>query len=245
MEAIVIRQPDVTTQDAKALTLLDKAKQVVVTSKPEYDAAVEFGRGLAALEAEIVAHYKPAKEAAHKAHAEMCAAEKVHLKPVQEAKSIVSKVCTAWKVAEDEKARRLADEARARAEAKAEKLRAEELKRREDDRLKQAAELAAAGKKAEADAVLEAPIHVPVMQFVSPLVEADTTTEGAALRGTWDVEVFDLAALVNAVAEGLAPIGCVQPDLKYLKARARADKNELRIAGVRAVLKQTTSFRKG
>ena len=245
MEAIIIDQPDVKSQDAKALTLLDQAKTIAVANKIEYDAAVDFGRSLATLEAEIVSHYKPAKDAAHKAHKEMCAAEKVHLLPVQEAKGIVSKVCTVWKVAEDEKARKAAAEARAKAEAEAEKFRADEQNRREDERLAQAAELDRAGKKEEAETMLNAPVYVPTMPIVAPLVEVSTKAEGASLRGAWVAEVYDLPALIKAVAEGHAPTACLKADMTYLGQRARADKGELHLSGVKASQKQTTSFRKG
>lgn len=51
----------------------------------------------------------------------------------------------------------------------------------------------------------------------------------------WHAEVFDLLALVRAVADGTVPLAAVLPNPPYLDELAVRDKDALVIPGVRAV----------
>lgn len=59
---------------------------------------------------------------------------------------------------------------------------------------------------------------------VAPQVDAPAKMAGISGRVTYSAEVNDLKALIKAVAEGNAPIECIQADTKFLGAQARAFK---------------------
>lgn len=59
---------------------------------------------------------------------------------------------------------------------------------------------------------------------VAPQLEAPAKVAGISGRVTYSAEVTDLLELVKAVAAGLAPIECVQADVKFIGAQARAFK---------------------
>jgi len=51
----------------------------------------------------------------------------------------------------------------------------------------------------------------------------------------WHAEVVDLMALVQAVADGTAPLAAVMPNADFLDDAAARDRESLKIPGVRAV----------
>lgn len=61
---------------------------------------------------------------------------------------------------------------------------------------------------------------------VTPQVEAPEKVSGISTRVSYTAEVTDLLALIKAVAEGIAPIQCLQADTKFLGAQARAFKTK-------------------
>lgn len=135
---------------------------------------------------------------------------------------------------------RLAAEARRQAEAEAraerERLAQQEREAQEAARRAEAeaqAAAAAGDQVAAAKAIQEAQaaqaqaemaaITANVMT-VAPVVEAPAKVSGISGRVNYSAEVTDLLALVKAVAEGAAPIECIQADTKFLGAQARAFK---------------------
>lgn len=70
---------------------------------------------------------------------------------------------------------------------------------------------------------------------IAPLAPAPQRLTGIATRLIYSAEVVDLPALVRAVAEGQAPLQCLQADRKFLGAQARALQQEgLIFPGVQA-----------
>lgn len=135
---------------------------------------------------------------------------------------------------------RLAAAARAQAEAEAraerERLAQQEREAQEAARRAEAeaqAAAAAGDQVAAAKAIQEAQAAQAQAEMVAmtanvmtvaPVVEAPAKVAGISGRVTYSAEVIDLLALVKAVAEGTAPIECLQADTKFLGAQARAFK---------------------
>lgn len=135
---------------------------------------------------------------------------------------------------------RLAAEARAKAEAQARAER-ERLAAIEREQMQAAAkaqaEAEAAAKKGDHEAAekamaiaQQAEAEAAALQMtqqvmtVTPDVESPTKVSGISSRVTFGAEVNDLLVLIKAVAEGKAPIECIQADMKFLGAQARAFK---------------------
>jgi hypothetical protein len=69
----------------------------------------------------------------------------------------------------------------------------------------------------------------------SPIVYYEPPrTPGVQQRGTWSAEVDDFRALVEAVAEGKAPLNVLLPNMPALNDLARSQRSALALPGVRA-----------
>ena len=125
------------------------------------------------------------KKKAQEAHKSIVAAEKQQLEPVERAESIVKQKMAAWERAE-----------RDRIMAERRRLEAEARKRDEDRRFAAAIAAEEAGKKAEAEAILERPAPAPVVKMPeAPKVE------GISYRTTYSGTVVDKAAFIRWIAE--------------------------------------------
>lgn len=128
--------------------------------------------------------------------------------------------------------------AQAEAEARAERERLAQQEREAQEAARRAeaeaqAAAAAGDQVAAAKAIQEAQAAQAQAEMVAmtanvmtvaPAVEAPAKVSGISGRVTYSAEVIDLLALVKAVAEGTAPIECLQADTKFLGAQARAFK---------------------
>lgn len=128
--------------------------------------------------------------------------------------------------------------ARAEAEARAERERLAQQEREAQEAARKAEEeaqaAAAAGDQAaavkaiqaaqEAQAQAEMAAMTANVMTVAPTVEAPAKVAGISGRVTYSAEVTSLIDLIKAVAEGAAPIECLQADTKFLGAQARAFK---------------------
>lgn len=66
---------------------------------------------------------------------------------------------------------------------------------------------------------------------------------GISLRENWSANVYDMMALVKAVAAGRAPISYLLPNQKLLDMQAKALKSELKISGVKAIKETSVAAR--
>lgn len=74
--------------------------------------------------------------------------------------------------------------------------------------------------------------------------EPELKVSGISARVTYRAEVTDMMALVNAVAQGTAPIECLQVDTKFLGQMARAFKKSGQIyPGVQSIEERSISAR--
>lgn len=79
---------------------------------------------------------------------------------------------------------------------------------------------------------------------VTPAIAAPAKVAGISSRTTYNAEVVDLLVLIKAVAEGKAPIECLQADTKFLSAQARAFKKAGEIfPGVQSIANSSVSAR--
>jgi len=194
-----------------------QAQALVITDPDTYLAAGELFTAGKRMIKEIEAFFKPLKQAQDAAKKKLLDAEKAEISKVQPGIDALNKVMTAWNI-EQERIRR-EEETRLREEAQ---------KREEEERLRAALEAEAEGDSETAAEILENPAFIP-----PPVVEkAVTKVAGATMATTWKHKVDSLLLLCKAVAEGKAPITCIQANDVFLGQQARAGKGEIKYPGV-------------
>jgi len=176
---------------------------------------------------------------AYRAHKSMTGKKALHAGPLKQAKQIlVGKIGTYTterdaKIAEE---KRLADEAREKAERD----------QREKD---EAALQAAADAEKEGDTEKAAEIMETAAQEVPappPRYESKPApkTAGMSVGVTWFANVVSKMDLCKAIVEGKVDPDCIEPNMKFLNAIAKAKKKtELGIAGVVGTTKPRVSGR--
>lgn len=100
----------------------------------------------------------------------------------------------------------------------------------------------------QAKAALEAksapPQLAPQVLPVTQQSEAPTKANRDSTLVTYMAQVDDLFALVKAVVEGKAPIGCIQADIEFLEEKARAFKKVGQLfPGVKSIASHTVAAR--
>lgn len=220
MSAVV--EPQETQYEQSALSIRDEAKAISIRDQQTYDQAAAKFQGVSALEREIVDHYKPMKDAAHRAHKTVCDSEKKVLAPVQEAKQILSRSIGAWD-AEQERVRR--EEQR--------RLEEEARKRAEEEAIQAAIDAEQSGAdEEEVETVLSTPMPAPKIEA------APTYQKSVSTREVWSCEVVSLRDLVKAAAANPAFLCYLQANESALGAAARSQKNVFSIPGCKAVVQR-------
>ena len=218
----------------EVLSVPDRANLIIVKDQVSLTAANQVFLDIKGLRKKIEDTFSPIISAAHRTHQEAIAQRKKIEEPLIVAERYLNGQVTAYHQ-EIEKKRREEEEIARQEAVKAEMAR---RKAEEDERTRQAAELEAAGAKEEAEALLQETVEAnqaPVEVYIPPVATPKAELEGATVKTYWHAEVTDLRALCRAVAEGKAPIACVEPNMTVLNAQARALKKEMAIPGVRAV----------
>jgi hypothetical protein len=108
---------------------------------------------------------------------------------------------------------------------------AEEAERRrlEAERLEQEVLLSEMG---ASDAEIEKVVSVPIVPVVEEVEATYMKAAGVSTRENWHAVVTDVKALCLAIAKGQVPATYVEPNMKALNARAKADKESMKIPGV-------------
>ena len=91
-------------------------------------------------------------------------------------------------------------------------------------------------------AVIAADESVPVAAFIPPAREIPRAA-GISYKTSWSAEVTDLLALVQAVAQGHAPLKTVKADEVVLNQLARSLRESFSLPGVRAVSRRDQSVK--
>ncbi len=186
-----------------------QAESLTVATDQQFEEGGGFLRGLKAIRKEIANTFDPISKKLHEAHKEVVAQKKRHSEPVEKAERIVKKKIGGY-LAEKERRRREDEE----------KLREVARKQEEERRQEEALALEKAGKKEEAEAVIEEPVEAP------PIVIPDTTpkVEGISKpREDWKCRVKDASKV---------PAEYMKVDEVKLGQVVRATKGTLKIPGV-------------
>lgn len=207
--------------DAKAISSLEYATNLIIADDDACKKAIEYEAGLSALIKEIDGTFDPHIRKAHDVHKSLVAEKKKHAEPVEEAKRLIKSKRILY-VDEQERIRK-AEEARLQAEAR---------RLAEERALAEAIAAEAGGQSTQADEILSEPISVPVITMPNTTPKAGVS---GAIREIWSAEVVSLQDLCRAVADGKVSIGYIEPNLQALNSMARSLKANMQVPGVRAV----------
>jgi hypothetical protein len=213
--------------EVKAKSLTSQATAIQVIDQGSYDVADALSSGAKDILKAMDASYDPVIKAAHEAHKAAVKAKKDQYEPVEAAMRTINAKMTAWFRAEQE-----------RKAAIQRKLDEEARKKAEEAQLAQAEILASMGMDEAADEALDA---APVIQRT--VVAAPEKGDGVSYRDSYSATVVDLMSLVRAVAAGEVPISAVLANETYLNGRARLEKADMKVPGVR-IVKETTMVRR-
>ena len=219
--------PDAAQVEQKALTELERARALVITTDEAYQEAGSFLRGLKALQKEIDETFDGAIKAAHLAHKAVVAAKAKHTEPIVEAERICKGKVAQYQI-----------EAQARAEAERVRLEAEAKAKAEAQALAAAVAAEASGDKELAEAIISEPVTTAPVKAPAPV-----KAQGVSVRDKHCAEVTDLGALSAAIAAGKAPITLVAVDETALRRYAEATRGAMTVPGVRFFKTQVTTVR--
>lgn len=206
--------------EQKAMAVVSQATQVKVVDTESYILAGETWKRLADMEKEAHEHFDPVVKSTDKAHKDAVALRKKVLDPIEQAKTNIKGLMSAYD-AEQERIRQ-AEEARLREEAR---------KREEDARINEAVAMEQEGNGILAEMILSEPVETPVVIVQK---EVPKMAGGPVYRTVWDAEVTDLLALVKAVAAGQVSINALLPNQTFLRQQAQSLKETMKMPGVKA-----------
>ncbi|MCI4625030.1 MAG: hypothetical protein L3V56_03620 [Candidatus Magnetoovum sp. WYHC-5] len=173
---IEIPVPNIEEKGAKASSFVKTAQNMVINNQPAYEAAAHFLVGVKTLAKEIETDFKPAKEAANKAHKTICEQERKHLAPLTKTEKLVKDKMVVYEKEENERIRlqNLKDEKEAKSQD-------------EERQLHEAEVLEALGehKEAEKVLVLEQYVPPPAIPFTQP------QTKGVSTKTIWKYKIVD------------------------------------------------------
>lgn len=234
MESELIRierpaPPDVVGQLAP---VVKGAVAFEVTDMVRHAVALDCIKQLRAGEKRIAEHFEPTRKHLDAAKKELLAFRDGLVGPIAEARAIYDRKAAEYEAAE-----------RVKAEAEERRLQDLARKQEEDRKLYEAMEAEEAGDKAGAEAIINEPIEAPVVR-VAPAV---AKVEGVSTRTNWRAEIHDVKACLRHMLdheEFHAALEAAKPFLTIIMNRlAVAQRDGLRIPGVRAVAEQVRSTR--
>lgn len=229
----------------RATDLVGRAKALDVDSPESFALADEMLGVLKDSKRNIEAWFKPDVDRAHDAWKGLTTKRASYVDPIVDAITALSARYSAYgrKIREEaeaerrrqEKAAKDAEEARLKAEADrlaAEAKAAEEAALTAETREEAIAlETKAEEMRQEVAQVREEAAHVEAP--VIPVKPTVTPAKGTSLKADWHYEIDDFASLIKAVAAGQVPSSALLPNETWLKQTARANKDTLKVAGVR------------
>jgi dsDNA-specific endonuclease/ATPase MutS2 len=220
-------ETEVMELEQKALAIDTQAREVSIKNQEGYDRANDFLKAIKGMQAKVKETFRPIIEKAYSAHKEAVAQEKKHMEPLLMAYDLVNgKMLGFYREQE-----RIRQEAERKLQAEAEKKRQEALAKAEEAR--------AVGKEAKAERFEEKAASV-VAPTLAPMFDKGS----AVIKKLYHAEVYDLMALVKAIAAGQAPIVLVEANMPVLNAQARALKDMMAYPGVKAVAEDNLSTRR-
>jgi len=205
-----------------------KAEAIVIANDDDYKEASEFGREIKRAAADVTAFFKPMKEAANKAHKQVCDREKVMLGPLQRAESTLKRAMGDYALQKERERQAAEAEARRIAQEEADRKLAEAIKAEQEGDAQTAA-----------TALMEADFADRMSNTITVAVE-QPKAEGISTSKDWEIVSIDERNVpVELVGVMLRPI-----DAKAVIRLIRSSKGSVQIPGVvyKEVVK--TSIRK-
>lgn len=205
-----------------------QAGAIIIDNEQDYQNAASFGRMLKQKSSDVKEFWKPMKDAAHRAHTEICNREKAMLQPLVNAEKILKETMGAY-VAEQERKRREAEEA------------ARKAAREEADRkLQEAIELENKGDKVTAAAVIEEAEIMDEAAATVAVAAEKPKTSGVATKKDWKITSVDSSKVPTSVAGvEIRPV-----DMAAVMRLIRMSKGKIHIDGIEYEETVQMSFRK-
>lgn len=213
--------------EKQAVAVDEKARGMAVRNQAQYSEANGFVVNIKNLQKQVKDTFGPIIKKAHEAHREAKDQETKHLEPLLKAEELIKgKMMTYLR---EQEAIRL--EAERKLQADADRKRQEAIAKAEAAR--------AEGKEAKADKYEEKAANI-----IAPQLASTVDKGNAVIKKLYRAEVYNLMALVKAVAGGQAPLVLVEANLPALNAQARALKESLAYPGVKVVVEDNMSVRR-
>ncbi len=214
---------EVEKQITKAEEAYNQAQALTVTNDKEYDDAGTFIVDLKTYKKNLEKERKDLTSPLDDAKRKIMAKFKPHVDNIERAIAQVNGKMTKY-FSEQEKLR-LAEQAKA-----------EEKARKERERLQRRAEKAEdKGDLEKAESLRETANNV----VSTPVESQKKQTSKTTMVETWKAEVYDKLSLIEAVAKGEQSMELLDVNLPALNQLARAQKDTLKIPGVRSVCEKT------
>lgn len=205
-----------------------QAEAITIESEEDYRLAADFGRMLKQRVAEVKEYWSPMKDAAHKAHAEVCRREKAMLQPLTNAEKILKQTMGAY-IAEQERKRREAEES-------ARKAAYEEAERK----MAEAIALEEAGDREAADVIAnEAAIMDEAVGTIT-ISRQSTKADGVYNRKDWKITSID----GSKVPDSFNGVEIRPVDISAVMKIIRAANGQVRIPGITFEETVQVSFRR-
>lgn len=215
---------DELTVKQQATAIEQQAQAFQITNNADYESAAEFLKRIKAAKKEVVNYWKPAKEAAAKAHKELCAKEKAMTSICDRAEKILKSKMLAYsqKIEAEQKARE--EEQRKAQQAEADKL------------------LAEAAKAEQSGDTVQASVNMAmaeqVAQMNTKVQVAAPKVSGVSKKKVWKVKIVDETA-VPAYVNGI----CVRPVNERLLLQLHKLNPNIKVDGVEFVQEETLAVR--
>ena len=193
-----------------------EAESIIIGTDDDYCEASEFGRRLKQASSEVVAFFKPMKDAAYKAHSEICGREKVMLTPLTRAEATLKRTMGDYALKKERERQEMEREARRLAQEEADRKLAEAL----------AAE-AAGNNGAAASAMADATLADSMSRNIAVPV-APPKADGISQSKDWELVSVDPAQVpITFNGMELRPV-----DEKAVIRLIRASKGQMQIPGI-------------
>ena len=215
---------DELTVKKDTINIEQKVNALIVDSNSKYEFAANLLKQVKAAKKEVVNYWKPAKEAAAKAHKELCAKEKAMTSICDRAEKILKSKMLAYsqKIEAERKARE--EEQRRAQQAEADKL------------------LAEAAKAEQSGDTVQASVNMAmaeqVAQMNTKVQVAAPKVSGVSKKKVWKVKIVDETA-VPAYVNGI----CVRPVNERSLLQLHKLNPNIKVDGVEFVQEETLAVR--
>lgn len=245
MEKVTIIPPETNDLvDAVAGTMI-----IDVVDRQTHEEALLIIKHTGAAIKRVDERFAPVRKAAHSAWKGITSLEKEVLTPLKALKDGQTVKAVLYVKREKDRAeaeaRRIEDERRKRVEEERKAIEAQERKEREAMEAAQAAQ--DAGKLKEAEKIIEQVVEeapVPAPEPVEAVVQAPQVAkvQGLSMVTRWSAEVVDREAFFSHIAK-TGDFALIDINQTEVNARARREKGDLSIPGVRPISKTTAAGR--